>query len=211
MSDRRIPLPRCRQLSDCPLPNRLTRQSRRAAATLAALTTLGTATIAATAAADPPNSLTVTSAAMPDGSTITHDQLSLLCLGGDRSPDLTWSAGPAGTRSYAIIMIDPDAPTGPAWHWVAFDIAPEVTALPEGLPRQTPIAKQAESPFLPVTGYEGPCAPPGPQHHYTVTVHALDVPSLGLPDGGDNATARAAINAHTIATGSLTALFSISN
>jgi phosphatidylethanolamine-binding protein (PEBP) family uncharacterized protein len=57
--------------------------------------------------------------------------------------------------------------------------------------------------------FDGPCAPPGAPHHYTVTVHALDIPSLGLPDGVPNATARAAIDAHTTATAQLTAYYAL--
>lgn len=169
---------------------------------LCAIALTGLAVTATPAAADPP--MTLTSTAMPDGSTITPAQLLPLCGGQDQSPDLTWTNAPAATASYAITMFDPDAPFGGAWHWVAFDIAPTTTTLPESLPPATPLAHQATNAgFQP--HYDGPCPPPGSPHHYTVTLYALDTPTLGLPDGVDNTTARAAITAHTLSTAQLTA------
>ncbi|GAB2566160.1 YbhB/YbcL family Raf kinase inhibitor-like protein [Nocardia heshunensis] len=154
--------------------------------------------------------MSVTSVAMPDGSTVAAAQLLPLCGGHDRSPDLSWSDGPASAESYAVTMFDPDAPFGGAWHWVAFDIASSITALPEGLPAASPLARQAaNSSFQP--HYDGPCPPPGLPHRYTVTVYALDTASLNLPDGADNATARAAIDAHTLATAQLTATYPAAN
>lgn len=160
------------------------------------------------AAAAPP--MTVNSTTMPNGSTVGAAQLWSLCGGQDRSPDLRWSGASRSVESYAVTMFDPDAPFGGAWHWVAFDIAPTLSSLPEGLPAGSPLARQADN-----TGnqphYDGPCAPPGPPHRYIVTVYALDIASLRLPDGIDNATARAAIADHTLATAQLTAHFAPHN
>ncbi len=151
--------------------------------------------------------LAVTSIAMPDGSTVGPAQLFQVCGGRDQSPDLQWQGAPRGTRSYAIVMSDPDAPGGTVWHWVAYDIAPTTTSLPQGLPHSSPLAKQAVG--VSAAGYSGPCAPPGPPHSYHVNVYALDVPILGLPDGAPNATVRAALPAHTLASGGLTAHYAL--
>jgi Raf kinase inhibitor-like YbhB/YbcL family protein len=104
------------------------------------------------------------------------------------SPELTWSRGPAGTQSYAVMMFDPDAPTGSGfWHWVAWDIPPDTTSLPTGavLPAGS-VDGENDGGTL---GYTGPCPPEGDLvHHYQVTVVAVSVPTLGL-----DATTHAAI------------------
>jgi hypothetical protein len=161
--------------------------------------------------------MAMSSRAMPDGSTVGTAQLGSMhlpviglgCDGQDRSPDLSWRGGPARTRSYAVVMVDPDLPIpNGIGHWAAFDIAPTVTSLPEGLPAHTPLARQANNTIRHL-GYSGPCAPPGPPHHYVVTVHALDVASLGLPDGTDIDAVRAAVDRHTISSATLTATFAL--
>jgi Raf kinase inhibitor-like YbhB/YbcL family protein len=157
---------------------------------------------------------TVASKAMPDGSTVANAQVGNLhrgstsCDGKSQSPDLEWSGAPSETTSYAVIMHDPDAPRpGGVWHWVVFDIPAGDTSLPEGLPAHSARAKQALN-TLGTPDYIGPCPPPGPPHHYVVTVYALDVPTLNLPDGAPNAPVRAAVDAHTLAKSTLTGLYS---
>ncbi|MFI1912563.1 YbhB/YbcL family Raf kinase inhibitor-like protein [Nocardia sp. NPDC020380] len=172
---------------------------------LAAVAGLGLG--AGAANATPPESLSVSSTAMPDGSAITNDQVAQLCGGRDLSPDLSWSGAPAETRSYAVVMSDPDAIGGTVWHWAAFDIPAGTTSLPTGLPSHSPLAKQADGQYA--LGYMGPCAPPGRPHIYHVVVYALDVPSLGLPDGVDSVTARAAIDQHALATGEIAAHYAL--
>ncbi len=104
------------------------------------------------------------------------------CNGGNQAPRLHWSAAPAGTESYTVTMFDPDAPTGSGfWHWLTWDIPASDTsldaiALPAGAVAGTNDAG--------LTGYLGPCPPPGDRtHRYQLTVYALDVPSLSLPPG----------------------------
>ena len=96
------------------------------------------------------------------------------------SPELSWSQGPAGTQSYAVLMFDPDAPTGSGfWHWVAWDIPPDTTSLPTGavLPAGS-VSGENDGGTL---GYTGPCPPEGDLvHHYQITVVAVSVPTLGL-------------------------------
>ncbi|HZT03203.1 MAG TPA: YbhB/YbcL family Raf kinase inhibitor-like protein [Steroidobacteraceae bacterium] len=106
------------------------------------------------------------------------------CRGGNISPALSWSHPPAGTRSFALLMFDPDAPGGGWWHWAVFDIPPGVTSLRAGagdpashlLPAG---AIQARNDFG-SAGYGGPCPPPGSPHHYRLTLYALRMTKLGL-------------------------------
>lgn len=125
------------------------------------------------------------------------------CTGDNRSPAIRWSGAPAGTKSFAIIVHDPDAPTGVGFfHWIVLDL-PEGTdglaenAAAEGLPASV---VQGYTDFG-TNSYGGPCPPPGPGHRYEVTVYALDVPSLGIPASSTGALARFVIRQHTLALG----------
>ena len=78
---------------------------------------------------------TLSSETVPDGSRLTNEQVykGFGCEGNNVSPDLTWTAGPEGTKSYAVTVYDPDAPTGSGWwHWIVFDIPADVTELKTG-------------------------------------------------------------------------------
>jgi Raf kinase inhibitor-like YbhB/YbcL family protein len=121
------------------------------------------------------------------------------------SPQLAWSGAPAGTRSYAVMVFDPDAPTGSGfWHWIAWDIPAGVTSLPTGaaLP---PGAVNGVNDGGGV-GYTGPCPPEGDiTHHYRFTVVALDVASLQRPADTHAAVIGFLIGQHAIGSASLTA------
>lgn len=106
------------------------------------------------------------------------------CHGGNISPALSWRHPPAGTRSFALLMFDPDAPGGGWWHWAVFDIPATVTSLRAGAGnpaghRLPAGAVQARNDFG-SPGYGGPCPPPGSRHHYRLTLYALRVANLGL-------------------------------
>jgi Raf kinase inhibitor-like YbhB/YbcL family protein len=108
------------------------------------------------------------------------------CTGKNISPQLTWVNAPEGTKSFAITMYDPDAPTGSGWwHWVAFDIPATSHDLPAGAGTQGMSGMPAEA-VQSVTdfggaGYGGPCPPIGHgQHQYIITVFALKTDKLGL-------------------------------
>ncbi len=108
------------------------------------------------------------------------------CTGKNISPQLSWSNAPEGTKSFAITMYDPDAPTGSGWwHWVAFDIPSSTTELPAGagtpgMAGMPPGAVQSMTDFG-GSGYGGPCPPPGHgPHQYIITVYALKTDKLGL-------------------------------
>lgn len=128
------------------------------------------------------------------------------CGGGNVSPPLRWHNAPAGTKSYAVSMFDPDA-TGGFWHWIAFDIAVGAHGLNAGA--GTPHSGNAPGDTEQLrndfgdTGYSGPCPPPGKPHHYVITVYALDVPELGLAAHFSRKDALAAIEQHMLAKATL--------
>ena len=108
------------------------------------------------------------------------------CTGKNQSPQLSWSNAPEGTKSFAITMYDPDAPTGSGWwHWVVFDIPSDVNQLVENAGNVsmnlTPKNAIQSITNYGVPGYGGPCPPEGHGiHQYIITVHALKVDTLGL-------------------------------
>jgi Raf kinase inhibitor-like YbhB/YbcL family protein len=119
---------------------------------------------------------TLTSPDLPAGKPLPTAQVfnSFGCTGQNISPALSWSGAPADTKSFAITVYDPDAPTGSGWwHWVVFNIPASVTSLPAG-------AVQSQTDFGAV-GFGGACPPQGDKpHRYIFTVHALKVDSLPL-------------------------------
>lgn len=131
------------------------------------------------------------------------------CTGGNISPALNWSNIPAGTKSFAITMYDPDAPTGSGfWHWVLFDLPADLKGLPSGAGAASgrdlpPGATQSRTDFG-TTGYGGPCPPPGDRpHRYILTVHALATEQLGLPSDAPAALVGFNVNAHSLGQASL--------
>ncbi|HEX4888020.1 MAG TPA: YbhB/YbcL family Raf kinase inhibitor-like protein [Luteibaculaceae bacterium] len=108
------------------------------------------------------------------------------CNGENVSPQLSWVNAPEGTKSFAITMYDPDAPTGSGfWHWVVFDIPANVNELVSGAgnPTLNLIPKGAIQGRTDYgqPGFGGPCPPPGHGfHQYIITVHALKTDKLGL-------------------------------
>ncbi len=120
------------------------------------------------------------------------------CTGANQPPRLHWSGAPAGTKSYAVTMFDPDAPTGSGfWHWVNWDV--------QGADMPASGAVQGAD-DAGETGYLGPCPPAGDRtHRYQVTVLALDTASLGLPAGTPPAYASFAMSGHVLAYARITA------
>lgn len=121
------------------------------------------------------------------------------CDGPDLSPPLRWTDPPAGTRGFALIGDDPDAPGGTWVHWVLYGIPPTVRELPEGVPARDTIAgigRQGANDFRRV-GYGGPCPPRGPTHRYFFRLYALDV-QTALPAGKVKADLLQAIQGHVL-------------
>ena len=153
--------------------------------------------------------LTVTSAVFHDGETIPSSAVfdDFGCTGKNQSPDLTWSGAPAGTKSYAVTIHDPDAPTTVGWvHWVLFDIPGDVTSLAAGAGSRKRGGVGATHGFTDFgfSHYGGPCPPPGdPPHHYHLTVYALDMDKLGPDSTTTFAKFRYMIRGHVLATGEI--------
>lgn len=187
----------------------------KAGATLAAATLAVTllATVGASTAA-PPAKLTLTSPDIGQGKTIAaeHVYSGFGCSGKNISPALAWSGAPAGTRSFALMVHDPDAPTGSGfWHWVVYNIPAEVTSLPAdaGNPKKTLMpagAVQGRTDFG-TTGYGGPCPPPGKPHHYHFRLYALKVPKLEVPADATAALIGFNVNANKLAEADLVGLY----
>jgi len=108
------------------------------------------------------------------------------CTGKNESPQLSWKNAPEGTRSFAITMYDPDAPTGSGWwHWVVFDIPTSTTELVANAGdiklNLTPEGTIQSITNYGAQGYGGPCPPQGHGlHQYIITVYALKTDTLGL-------------------------------
>ncbi len=136
------------------------------------------------------------------------------CTGGNVSPALHWSGEPGATKSFAITMHDPDAPTGSGWwHWVVFNIPASVHELEAGagdpaLRRMPAGVVQSRTDFG-KPGYGGPCPPKGHgTHHYHLTLYALDTPSLPLDQNAPAAMVGYYLNQHALARATLTGLYS---
>ena len=107
------------------------------------------------------------------------------CDGGNVSPRISWAHVPPGTKSLAVNIHDPDAPTGGlGWtHWEVVNIAPSATSLDEGASgdrRRLPAGAIETLTDFGASRYGGPCPPPGEEHRYVVTVSALAVPALDV-------------------------------
>ena len=136
----------------------------------------------------------ITSPAFADGADIPRRHT---CDGEGVSPALTWSGAPGGTRSFVLIMDDPDAPRGTFTHWVLCDIPPETTQLGE-MPADGAAYVAGRNSYG-RTGYGSPCPPPGDSsHRYRFTVHALAIPKLGVSAGVTREDVEARFEAHVL-------------
>ncbi len=121
------------------------------------------------------------------------------CEGRDISPPLAWGEPPAGTKSFALISDDPDAPMGTWVHWVLYNLPPQARQLPEAFPTSSELAdgtRQGTTDFG-RTGYGGPCPPSG-THRYFFKLYALDA-ALDLAPGAGKADLERAMAGHIIA------------
>jgi Raf kinase inhibitor-like YbhB/YbcL family protein len=122
------------------------------------------------------------------------------CDGPDVSPPLTWKNPPAAAKSLALIVDDPDAPTGTWVHWLIFNIPASMRDLPEGVEKTEQVAGgalQGRNDF-PKIGYNGPCPPPGKPHRYFFKLYALDR-TLDLKAGATKADVEGATKGHILA------------
>jgi len=157
--------------------------------------------------------MTVSTPVFKGGGTIPLAQVCVRYHGNNQSPALSWSGEPAGTKSFAITMSDPDAPTGSGfWHWIVFNIPASVHNLPAG-------AGDANSKLLPegagqgrndagISHYSGPCPPEGdPPHHYQITVFAVKVEQLPVDALSSGASVGFNLHFNTLAKGQVTGLY----
>jgi Raf kinase inhibitor-like YbhB/YbcL family protein len=120
------------------------------------------------------------------------------CTGENRAPAMHWQNPPAGTRSFALTVYDPDAPTGKGWwHWAVVNLPASANGLPLGgaLPAGAVTLRNDYGD----TNWGGPCPPEGDApHHYVFTLYALDAPRLDVPDGASAAWVESAIHGHAL-------------
>ena len=164
------------------------------------------------AACAPDPGFQIASASLHDGDTLPLAQVytGSGCDGGNRSPALAWSGAPAATRSLALTMFDPDAPTGHGWwHWLAYDLPAQTTSLPEGAGNANGIAlpagaRQARNDFGDI-GYGGACPPAGDKpHRYVITVYALPAARLTLATSASAEQVDAMLKREALASARLT-------
>jgi len=121
------------------------------------------------------------------------------CDGSDVSVPLNWNDPPQGTKSFALIVDDPDAPAGTWVHWVLYDVPGDTRELPETKSTDDKLlngARQGKNDFG-KTGYGGPCPPPGRAHRYFFKLYALDR-ALGLQPSATKQQLLAAMKGHTL-------------
>lgn len=149
--------------------------------------------------------MTLTSGDITEGQPIDKK---FTCDDADLSPALSWSGAPAGTKSFVLIMDDPDAPSGTFTHWVLYDTEAGVTSLTQGLAKDATVlgvAKQGKNSFG-ETGYRGPCPPQGNAHHYIFTLSALSDP-LGLQADEPRDAVEQAMQGKVLGTAKLTGTY----
>lgn len=136
------------------------------------------------------------------------------CTGGNASPALSWSDAPEGTKSFALMVHDPDAPTGGAgfWHWIVLDIPGDATQLEQGAGAAGGDAMPAGARMLAndygIEGWGGPCPPQGDAaHRYDFTLYALPVERLEVPEGASKAVTGFIVNATATAKATLQGVY----
>ena len=134
------------------------------------------------------------------------------CEGGNVSPSLSWKNAPQGTKSFAVTVYDPDAPTGSGWwHWIVFNIPADVMSLPAGASGATgklPAGAVQSKTDYGKAGYGGPCPPQGDKpHRYVFKVFALKVPKLDLDENSSGALVGYMLNANKLGSAEFTSVY----
>lgn len=147
------------------------------------------------------STLTLTSDAFANNETIP---VTYSCNGGGTSPALAWSGAPAGTKAFALIVHDPDAPLpGGFTHWIVVDLPASASSLPAAVPAGAAIAGGGTQ----LTAYRGMCPPPGAAaHHYHFRIYALDA-QVGAASDTSKTDVEAAMQGHILAQTDLVGLF----
>lgn len=141
-------------------------------------------------------SFTISSPSFSSGGTIPGK---FTCSGADVSPGLSWNDPPAGTKSFALLVDDPDAPAGTWNHWTAWNLPAGLHSLPEHFSKDARLSdgtEQGKNDFH-KTGYNGPCPPPGKPHRYYFKLFALDT-TLNLKAGATKRDLESAMKGHIL-------------
>jgi len=158
---------------------------------------------------------TLSSPTIKPDSFLTEEQVfnGFGCTGKNQSPALKWAAIPQGTKSFAITVYDPDAPTGSGWwHWVVYNIPADVTEMAAGAGEPTgkllpPGTVQGRTDYG-THAFGGACPPQGDKpHRYIFTVHALKIEKIEAPSDASAALIGFMINANALGKASFTARF----
>jgi Raf kinase inhibitor-like YbhB/YbcL family protein len=142
-------------------------------------------------------SMVLTSSAFAEGDLIPARHAR---RGENLSPPLAWNGAPAGTRSFALIVDDPDAPGGDWVHWIVYNLPADLSALPEGITTPPGSAAQGKNGWG-AAQYDGP-QPPSGTHRYVFKLYALDT-VLDLGPGATKAALLDAMEGHVLARGQL--------
>ncbi|MEO0910942.1 MAG: YbhB/YbcL family Raf kinase inhibitor-like protein [Pseudomonadota bacterium] len=154
----------------------------------------------------------LTSATVSEGDKLNDSQVfqGFGCEGENQSPQLSWTGAPAGTKSFAINVYDPDAPTGSGWwHWNVVNLPASTVSVVQNasitnnLPAQ---ALEIRNDYG-TLGFGGACPPPGEVHRYVFTIYALGVERLELPENPSNALVGFMIRANMLDSASITAVY----
>ena len=133
------------------------------------------------------------------------------CSGENKSPELHWHDAPKGTKSFAITIYDPDAPTGSGWwHWLVVNIPAKTTAIKSDASAQKTLPKGALETLSDygTSSFGGACPPKNDKaHEYKITIYALDTEKLDVTAKSDSALVGFMINAHTIEKSSIVSYY----
>jgi Raf kinase inhibitor-like YbhB/YbcL family protein len=151
------------------------------------------------------NNISISAEGFKDGTTIPDVYT---CKGKDISPSLSWKEIPAGTKSIALIMDDPDAPGGTFVHWVLYNVPAGTQKMPEGMPydKTLPDGSMQGMTDFGRTGYGGPCPPPGKPHRYFFKIFALDS-MINLPPGASKKQLENVMAGHILAKGEIIGMY----
>lgn len=157
---------------------------------------------------------TVQSSSWQDGQAMkdTYVFNSFGCKGNNVSPEVSWSNVPEGTKSFAVTVYDPDAPTGSGWwHWTVFNIPADTNEIKEGAsldPTKLPAGVVEGRTDFGKAGYGGACPPQGDKpHRYILTVFALKTDKIDLDKDASGALVGYYLNQNALAKSSLTVTY----
>lgn len=155
------------------------------------------------------STFTLTSESIKNNQTLASEQVlnGFGCSGGNISPDLKWQGAPEGTKSYALLVHDPDAPRPTGWwHWLVINIPATKTEFKKGEKLSAPMLETVTD--FNNTGYGGACPPKGHGvHHYNFTIYALDVESLDIAVDTNPNEVEKIVKSHSLTSSTITALY----